>query len=318
MSGWKILRRTSPGTALIFPGQGAQFVGMGRDLYDGSPAARAVFDEVDEALGRPLSTLMFEGPEAELQRTANSQPAIMTASIAAVKALQEQGSDEDLGTTMMAGHSLGEYTALAVSGALDLSDTARLVEERGRLMQKACEMRPGTMAAVIGLDLMTVEEISRQSGTYIANINTADQVVISGDVLAVARALDMASARGAKKAIPLRVAGAFHSHLMSPARDGLARAVSKLDLRDPEVPIVANMTGRPIRTAAELREELVTQICECVQWVSSVEFMVDAGVTNFIEFGPGRALTGMVKRISRSTSTQTVGDLRAVAGFSLA
>ncbi len=318
MSGWKIMRRTPPGHALVFPGQGAQFVGMGRDLHDGSAAAREVFEEVDEALGRPLSELMFEGPEEELRRTANAQPAIMTASIAAVRALEESGGRGDLGPAMMAGHSLGEYTAIAVSGALGLGQAARLVEERGRLMQRACEMRPGTMAAVIGLDQMTVEEISRQSGTYVSNVNTAEQVVISGEVLAVARALDMASARGARKAVPLRVGGAFHSRLMSPAREGLAEAVADLDLRDPAVPIVANMTGRPMTTADELREELVTQICECVQWMRSVEYMLGAGVSSFVEVGPGRALSGMIRRISRSASIQAVGDLRAVAGFSLA
>ena len=312
------MRRTPPGHALVFPGQGSQFVGMGRDLYEGSAAAREVFEEVDEALGRPLSALMFEGPEDELRKTANAQPAIMTASIAAARALGERDGSAGLRPAMMAGHSLGEYTAIAVSGALGLGDAARLVQERGRLMQRACEMRPGTMAAVIGLDQMTVEEISRQSGTFVSNVNTADQVVISGDVLAVARALDMASARGARKAVPLRVGGAFHSLLMSPAREGLAEAVAGIDLRDPSVPIVANMTGRPLTSAAELRRELVTQICECVQWMRSVEYMLGAGVSSFVEVGPGRTLSGMIKRISRSASIQSVGDLRAVAGFSLA
>lgn len=314
----KSTKGTSSDVAFIFPGQGAQVVGMGRDLYDNSPAAREIFEEVDDALGRPLSRLMFEGPDEELRQTANAQPAIMAVSLATVRAMDERAGPDGLPMpAMMAGHSLGEYTALAVSGALGVGDTARLVEERGRLMQRACEMRPGTMAAIIGLDQIIVEEISRQTGTYVSNVNTGEQVVISGEVLAVARALDMAAARGAKKAIPLRVGGAFHSGLMKPARDGLAEIVGGLDLRDPAVPIVANMTAMPLTTATELREELVTQVCECVQWKRSVEYMVDSGVTNFVEIGPGRALSGMVKRIDRSASASAVGDLDSVASFSL-
>ena len=315
---WTISRRPRPSIALIFPGQGAQFVGMGRDLYDGSPSARAVFDEVDEALGRPLSRLMFEGPDEDLRQTANAQPAIMTASLAALRALEERGGPNGISQpVMMAGHSLGEYTALAVAGSLTVGDTARLVEERGRLMQEACELRPGTMAAIVGLDQMVVEEISRQTGTYVSNVNTGEQVVVSGEVLAVARALDLASARGAKRAIPLRVGGAFHSGLMASARDGLAKVVGDLELREPSVPIIANMTATPLTTASELREELVTQVCECVQWKRSVEYMVGRGVTGFVEIGPGRALSGMVKRISRSADVRAVGDLDAVSRFSL-
>ena len=318
MTNLKTDKGTSSNVAFIFPGQGAQAVGMGRDLYDNSPAARAVFEEVDDALGRNLSTLMFEGPEEELRQTANTQPAIMAVSLATVRALEEQAGSGGLPTpALMAGHSLGEYTAIAVSGALGVGDTARLVEERGRLMQLACEMTPGTMAAIIGLDHMAVEEISRQTGTYVSNVNTGEQVVISGEVLAVARALDMASARGAKKAIPLRVGGAFHSGLMKPARDGLTKVVGDLNLQDPSVPIVANMTAEPIHTADELREELVTQVCECVQWKRSVEYMIDSGVTEFVEIGPGRALSGMVKRIDRSVGTTAVGNLDSVSSFSL-
>ena len=318
MTKLKTKKDGSSNVAFIFPGQGAQAVGMGRDLYDNSPAARAVFDEVDGALGRKLTTLMFEGPEEELCQTANAQPAIMAVSLATVGAIEEQAGSGGLpAPAMMAGHSLGEYTALAVSGVLGIADTARLVEERGRLMQRACEMSPGTMAAIIGLDQMAVEEISRQTGTYVSNVNTGEQVVISGEVLAVARALDMASARGAKKAIPLRVGGAFHSALMKPACDGLAKVVGDLDLRNPSVPIVANMTGEPIYTASELRQELVTQVCECVQWKRSVEYMIGSGVTDFVEIGPGRVLSGMIKRIDRSVGTSAVGDHASVSSFSL-
>lgn len=317
LSAWPRKRAGKDHQALVFPGQGAQFVGMGHDLYEGSSAAREVFEEVDDALGRPLSTIMFEGPEEELRKTSNAQPAIMAASIATIRALQERSEADEIGPSMVAGHSLGEYTAIAVSGALGLSDTARLVEERGRLMQEACELRPGTMAAIIGLDQMTVEEISRQTGASVSNINTAEQVVISGGVMAVARALDMASVRGARKAVPLRVAGAFHSSLMEPAREGLAEAVAKLEFRDPTVPIVANMTGKPITSSDKLRRELVAQVCECVQWMRSVEYMLGAGVSCFVEVGPGRALSGMIRRISRVPSIHNVGDMRGVTTFAL-
>jgi [acyl-carrier-protein] S-malonyltransferase len=286
---------------------------MGQELYDGSPAARSVFHEVDDALGRPLSKLLFSGRNEELQATVNAQPAIMAVSLASIKAMEEAvGSDAMPRPAFVAGHSLGEYTALAVAGVLDVGETARLVQERGRLMQEACAHRPGTMAAVLGLDLLTMEEIARETGTYLSNVNTPEQIVISGDRLAVAQALDLASARGAGRVVPLRVAGAFHSALMEPARDGLAEAVDKLHFRDPTVPIVANCTGKPLTTAREVKQELVTQICNCVQWNRSMEYMLGSGVSRFIEIGPGTALSSMVKRIDRSVEALSVGDMDAI------
>ena len=299
--------------AYLFPGQGAQAVGMGQQLYDESPAARSVFQEVDTALGRPLSKLVFGGPEEQLRDTVNAQPAIMAVSLACMKAMEE-----DLGEAamphplVMAGHSVGEYTALAVAGVLDVGQTAQLVQERGRLMQDACDQRPGTMAAVIGLDEMTMEEISRETGTYISNVNTPEQIVISGDRMAVAQALDLASSRGAKRVVPLRVAGAFHSGLMEPAVQGLVEAVGKLEFSDPTVPIVGNCTGEPLTTAQEVKQEVISQISSCVHWKRSIDYMVGSGVSRFIEVGPGTTLSSMVKRIDSSATAVSVGDMESI------
>ena len=301
------------GVAYLFPGQGAQVVGMGQELYDRSPAARSVFHEVDMALGRPLTKLVFEGPQEQLRETVNAQPAIMAVSLACVKAMEESlGEGAVPQPVLMAGHSLGEYTALAVAGVLDVGETARLVQERGRLMQEACDQRPGSMAAILGLDEMTIEEISRETGTYVSNVNTPEQVVISGERMLVAQALDMALARGAKKVLPLRVGGAFHSALMEPATKGLAEAIGKLEFKDPLVPIVANCTGEPLTSAEEVKQELVSQVCSCVQWNRSIDYMLGSGVSYFVEVGPGRALSSMVKRIDRSTEAVSVGDMDSI------
>ena len=203
--------------AYLFPGQGAQAVGMGKDLYDSSQAAREVFEEIDDALGRSLTRVMFEGPEDDLRQTVNAQPGIMAVSLACVKAMEDElGADNMPEPVVMAGHSLGEYTALAVGGALDIDQTALLVQERGRLMQEACDRNPGTMAAIIGLDQVALQEVARETGVWISNVNTGEQIVISGERMAIARAMDLCEARGAKKVIGLRVGGAFHSGLMEP------------------------------------------------------------------------------------------------------
>ena len=303
-------------TAFLFPGQGAQVVGMGRQLYDQSPAARNVFDQIDHALARPLTKVMFEGPEDLLQQTVNAQPAIMAVSLACLEAMREKlGPDAMPKPSFVAGHSLGEYTALAAAGVLSLEDTARLVQERGRLMQLACDQRPGTMAAVLGLDEAALLDVARETGTYVSNINTGDQTVISGDAAGVAMAMEAATARGAKKVIPLKVGGAFHSGLMEPARLGLEQAVGRLAFRDAAVPIVANCTGEPLTAADAVKRELVAQITSCVQWRRSVERMAGAGVTLFIEVGPGKALAGMVKRIAKDASAVSVGDMESIAAL---
>ena len=299
--------------AYLFPGQGAQGVGMGRELYDESPAARSVFQEVDAALERPLTKLLFDGPEEELRQTVNAQPAIMAVSLACIKAMEEKlGAEEMPQPVLMAGHSLGEYTALAASGVLDVAETAHLVHVRGELMQDACDRNPGTMAAIIGLDEMSMAEIARETGTYVSNVNTPEQIVISGERMAVAQALDLASARGAKKVIPLRVGGAFHSGLMEPAKAGLVEAIDKLTFKEPTIPIVANCTGAPLTTADEVKQELVSQICTCVQWKRSIDYMVGSGVSSFIEVGPGRALSGMVRRISKDANVTSVADVDSI------
>jgi [acyl-carrier-protein] S-malonyltransferase len=286
---------------------------MGQQLFEQSRTARSVFEQVDDALGRSLSKIMFDGPEDELRMTKNAQPGIMAVSLACIKAMEENlGADEIPMPVLTAGHSLGEYTALAVSGVLDIGSTAWLVQKRGELMQEACDQNPGTMAAILGLDEMTIEEIARETGVYVSNVNTAEQIVISGDLIGIAQALDLATARGAKKAIPLKVGGAFHSGLMEPAKAGLIDAINSLKFSDPQIPIVANCTGVPLTTAEAIKQELVTQICACVQWKQSIDYMVDSGVTTFLEIGPGKALSGMVKRISRDAEVVNIGDIDSI------
>ena len=291
----------APKTAYVFPGQGSQFVGRGLELYQTSRAAKDVFDQVDDILSMSLTDMIFNGPEDELKKTAYSQPAIMATSLACYKALEEL--DGLAGQpTAVAGHSLGEYSSLVVAGALDLADGVRLVQERGKLMQEASELHPGSMAAIIGLDEETVEEICSETGAEMANVNGDDQIVISGDKLCVARAVDMCSIRGARKAIALAVNGAFHSSLMSPAQEGLASALDSARFFDPSVPVIANATSMPITSAEQARDELKTQLCNCVKWKQSVGWMIDDGVSSFIEFGPGRVLGGLIKRISATPS----------------
>ena len=302
-----------PKVAYLFPGQGAQAVGMGKELYDSSAAAREVFDQVDESLGRSLTKVLFEGPEDDLRQTINAQPGIMAVSLACVKAMEENlDLNEMPQPVVMAGHSLGEYTALAVSGVLDVADTAKLVQMRGQLMQEACDQNPGTMAAILGLDQMALEEVARETGVWVSNINTAEQIVISGDRMGIAQAMDLAEARGAKKVIALRVGGAFHSGLMEPARAGLVEAIDSMDFHNPTVPIVANCTADALDTADSIKDELIAQVSGCVQWKQSVDYMVGTGVDSFIEIGPGRALSGMVKRINRRAEIANVADLESI------
>jgi [acyl-carrier-protein] S-malonyltransferase len=300
--------------AFIFPGQASQSVGMGRDLYCNSIAAREVFQEIDDVLGRKLTDVMFSGSAEELTRTENAQPAITAVSLAAWKAMEEATDTIQL-PAMTAGHSLGEYSSLAVAGVLSISDTVKLVVERGRLMQYACDQKPGGMAALIGIDEQTVEEVCRESGTYVSNINTAQQIIISGDHQRLARALDLAAARGAKKAIPLAVNGAFHSGLMAPAQSGLNEVLDSLEFSDPDLPIVGNVTAQPLYTAADVKEELKLQLQSCVQWNNSISKMADSGVGEFVEVGPGKVLAGMVKRIAPEARVLSVGDFESVQAY---
>ena len=298
----------APIYSYIFPGQGAQKVGMGRSLHETSQAARIVFEEADDSLGVNLTKVMFEGPSETLQDTAFTQPAIMTVSIAIWRAWQEFLGAAAPQPAAVAGHSLGEYTSMVVGGVMDFSDGIRLVRERGRLMHEASEARPGSMAAIIGLDELVVAQVAQDAGVEMANINSDDQIVISGDKMALARAMDLASARGAKKVVPLAVSGAFHSQLMALAQEGLTDAIDGIDLRDPEFPVIANSTGVPIVNAAQARQELLTGLCNCVLWKHSVRFMLDSGVNRFVEFGPARVLSSLVRRIDPGVDALTLSD----------
>lgn len=281
---------------------------MGLELNKSSKAARDIFEEADTALGFRLSRLIFEGPDIKLQDTINSQPAIMTVSIACWKAWQELLGAEIPQPISLAGHSLGEYTSMVVSGVIGFRDGVRLVRERGRLMQQASQERPGGMAAILGLEEWVLQEICAETGVELGNINSEEQIVISGDKIAVARAMDLASARGARKTIPLPVSGAFHSSLMLQAQQGLADAVAALDLRDPKIPIIANSNSAPLTTADQVKEELVYGLCKCVQWKNSVRYMVDSGVSRFVEFGPSKVLASLIKRIEPSVQAVTLSD----------
>ena len=297
--------------AHVFPGQGAQAVGMGRDLYDSFPAARAVFEQADEALGFPLSRLCFEGPKEELRQTNNAQPAIVTVSFACLQAARGTGNGLPP-PAFFAGHSLGEYTALAAAGVLDFSTTVNLARERGRLMYEAGVVRPGSMAAIIGLDEASLVEVCDQTDTQIANINCPGQLVISGARENVDKAADLAKTKWASRAVPLAVSGAFHSSLMQPAVDGMSEIIATLDFQDPAIPIIGNTAAQPLTTAEEVKAELLKQLCNCVQWQRSIEYMINSGVSTFIEIGPGKVLTGLIKRIDKDVTTLNIGDAEAI------
>ena len=297
--------------AYVFPGQGSQCVGMGRDLYHDFPSAKAVFDQANEVLGFSLSKLCFEGPEDELRQTINAQPAILTVSYACLEAAREVSPNLPL-PDFLAGHSLGEYTTLAVAGVLDFATTVYLARERGRLMHEAGLKRPGSMAAVMGFDEALLAEVCRQTGTYLVNINSPGQLVISGDRENITQAMDLAKAQGAPRVIPLPVSAAFHTPLMQPAVGGMVEIVAKLFFRKPMIPIIANTTAQPLTTAEAVKEELLRQLCNCVQWQRSIEYMIAEGVSIFTEIGPGKVLTGLIKRINKEVQTINIGDAHAI------
>jgi [acyl-carrier-protein] S-malonyltransferase len=284
--------------AYVFPGQGSQSTGMGLDLHNSYPSAKEVFDEADASLGFCLSRLCFEGPEEELTKTHNVQPAILVVSIACLKALDKAAMGNFPSPSFAAGHSLGEYTALVTAGALSLADAVLLVRERGRLMYEAGLKNPGSMLAVIGLDEETVKDVCLQTGTEISNINCPGQIVISGAAQALAEANKLAKTRGARALIPLKVSGAFHSALMEPIIAEFNKIVSDVRFRPPSIPVISNVTTRPLTDVDSIKNELVKQLRNCIQWQGSVEYMMHNGVATFYEIGPGRVLSGLIRRIN--------------------
>jgi [acyl-carrier-protein] S-malonyltransferase len=299
-------------TAWVFPGQGSQSVGMGKDLYDNVRSARAIFEQADQALGFSLSRLCFEGPEEELRQTINAQPALVTASFACLEAATEIGGSNLPIPEYLAGHSLGEYTALAVAQVFDFTTAVRLARERGRLMHEAGQVHSGSMAAIIGLDEDKLAGICGETGTVMANINSPGQIVVSGATANVATAMEMATGAGASRAIPLQVSGAFHSPLMKPAVDGMIKYLDAASFKNPNIPVIANMTAEPLTTGEAVKTELINQLTNPVQWQRSIEYMVAQGVTTFIEIGPGKVLTGLIRRINKDVATRNIGDLAAV------
>lgn len=295
--------------AFVFPGQGAQAPGMGLDVYEEYDSARAVFKAADERLGFSISRLCFEGPEEKLRETAIAQPAIVTASLAYLAALRDMDILPE--PDFVAGHSLGEYTALAAAGALDVADAVQLAALRGRLMQLASQQSPGVMAAVMGLEEAVINQTAAESGIFIANYNSPGQIVISGDRDKMAAASELLVGKGARVVL-LAVSGAFHTPLMGPAAEGLSKVVERLNFKDTAVPIVANTTGLPITGAEDIRAELLKQLTTSVYWQRSVEFMIGAGVSTFIEIGPGKVLSGLVRRINRDVRTINISEAQAI------
>jgi len=301
--------------AYVFPGQASQEVGMGLDLYQDYPLAREVFNEADDVLGFSLSSLCFTGPEDELTKTVNVQPAILANSIACLKVVQQ--TDIALcAPSFVAGHSLGEYTALVAAGALEFSDALKLVRERGRLMYEVGQRSPGGMLAIIGSELKLVEEICLSSGCNISNENCPGQIVISGDVDTLNEARILAKEKGIRRIIPLKVSGAFHSKLIEPILAEFQQLLSKFTFYTPRCPVISNVTAQPIVDVTAIREELVKQLYSCIQWQSSVEYMLENGVNIFYEIGPGKVLSGLIKRIDQQarifniSGTETIAQLK--------
>lgn len=322
--------------AFVFPGQGSQTVGMGADIFQASPAARSVYEIANNALGFPLSILCFEGPESALRETVNTQPAIVATSLALLAALQEAAGAEFSAEPMLhgpiqpafvAGHSVGEYSAVAASGALGVAETLRLVRERGRLMHEEGLRCSSGMAAVLGVDAdalasicaeatdktrasLSPDQLAKHPGAgrvVVANINAPGQIVISGATPALEAAMELARAAGAKRVVPLAVSGAFHSPVMAPAAEALATAVEAAPVTAPGVPVVANITAEPLTTEAQLREELAQQIVSPVQWTRTVEYLADHGVETFVEIGVGQVLAGLIRRIAKGATVVSVG-----------
>lgn len=293
-------------TALLFAGQGAQVVGMGKDLAEKFPSTRAWFDRANAVLGYDLASICFNGPEPELTRTENAQPGIFLVSWVAFELLKEQVPTLEFGAT--AGLSLGEFTALAVAGAMSFEDGLRVVRQRGRFMQEACDATRGGMAAVIGLDEAPTRELCAEADVVLANLNCPGQLVISGETDKITRAVELAKTRGAKRAIPLPVAGAYHSPLMGGAQTKLQAELAKINLSSPTVPVISNVTALPHGRPSDIQERLVEQVTSSVLWEQSMRTLLAQDFTRFIELGPGTALSGFMKRIDKNAQMLNVAD----------
>jgi [acyl-carrier-protein] S-malonyltransferase len=306
--------------AFVFPGQGSQAVGMGKALASNFTPAQQIFKEVDEALGNKLSTIIFEGPADTLTLTENAQPALMAVSLAVVRVLEaEAGLDIARDAKFVAGHSLGEYSALAAAGAFTVADAARLLRTRGQAMQKAVPVGVGAMAALIGLSFDDAAAVAAEAGQgevcQAANDNGAGQVVVSGNKAAVERAVEIAKTKGAKRAMLLPVSAPFHCALMQPAADVMAEALAKTTIKAPAVPVVANVLAKPIREPGEISRALVAQVTGTVRWRESVVFMAGTGVSSFYEIGAGKVLSGLIKRLADGATTAAIGSPEDVAAF---
>ena len=300
-------------TAFVFPGQGSQFAGMGREIADASLAARRVYEEVDEALGFPLSKLCFEGPDEDLKLTENTQPAILTTSIAILEAIRERGGEEP---DLVAGHSLGEYSAIVCAGGLDVKEAASIVRSRGRFMQEAVPVGQGAMAAILGPSLEEIEALCAEAseGEVVspANINAPGQIVIAGTKAAVERAIALAKSRGVRRALPLPVSAPFHCALMKPAEERLTPVLEAADFHALYVQLVTNVDASPVGTTHAVRNALVRQVSSPVRWVDSIRQMIAMGVSRFVEIGPGNVLAGLIRRIDPSVETLSVSDLASL------
>ncbi len=294
-------------TALVFAGQGAQVVGMGKDLAEKFPSARAWFERANQALNYDLASICFNGPEAELTKTENAQPAIFLVSWVAFALLKEQVPS--LGFDATAGLSLGEFTALTAAEALSFADGLRVVRQRGRFMQEACEVTKGGMAAVIGLDEGLTREVCAAAGVVLANLNCPGQLVISGETEKIANACELAKAKGARRALPLTVAGAYHSPLMASAQPKLEAELRQVSLHAPAKPVVSNVTAQPHQDPESIRSQLVQQVTSSVRWEESMRYLLSQGFTRFIELGPGTALSGFMKRIDKNAQMLNVADV---------
>ena len=298
--------------AYVFPGQESKQVGMGLDLYLHYNSAREVFDEVDRTLGFPLSRLCFEGPEEELSQTINVQAAVLTVSIACLRAAEEISGHTLLPPTLVAGHGSGEYTALVAAGVMQLSDAVRLLRERGRLMNEAGRRKPGGMLTIMDIDKDIIEEICITTGVEISNINSPDNIVISGDETKLAKAKRLAQVKGARRMVPVKVSGAFYSSMMDPALEGMMNTVAQFKYENPAIPIIANVTAQPMNTVEAIKEELISQIIHCIKWQQSIEAMLARGITTFFEVGPGDVLTKYIKRISPGALTFNISNIQTI------